>query len=301
MPLNEIEQHPYLDYFITYNNNNVDWAKYNKMIIGSFPVYGITETIYPYSDKRHLECSMQMPFFYGSQTNEFWSHLVKAIDDRQWISANNPKDTRNLAIKYLEQHGILLTDVISRTNRFAMKDDLPSPFSTDDSALLNLSAERHVVDQFALNQDVIDWLIKAVNIDSLYFTAQGLSGKTPGGWFHQILNRHNIEFEVLYQSSNAMKYRMRLNDRIRVFKLFYLPTPSSYRSLAFTIGRQHPMFVNYLMSHHPTFYQSVVANNFDLDKTKKSMLTSHRNTFIQLWWKQYLLRQNVYFDGSVYS
>ena len=49
MPLDEIEQHPYLNYFINFHQGeqNVPWEKYTRMFVGSFPVFEITKTVYP--------------------------------------------------------------------------------------------------------------------------------------------------------------------------------------------------------------------------------------------------------------
>lgn len=64
MPLNEIESPP--NYFIETHEgtDNVRWENYTKMIIGSFPVYSITKTIYPFEENRFEADDVEMLFLW---------------------------------------------------------------------------------------------------------------------------------------------------------------------------------------------------------------------------------------------
>ncbi|MGF7039110.1 hypothetical protein [Mucilaginibacter lappiensis] len=296
MPLNEIEQHPFLKYFLEHHNGNVPWEKYTKMIIGSFPVYNITETVYPFNEQRHLIQDESMPFFYGSPTNRFWSSLAEVfgVDDKQLT----PIQRKKWAIDLIEDKNILLTDIIFRTNRF--DNSASGPYSPNDSALFNRSAQQNVIEQFSLNADMLEWLKLATNISCIYFTAQGTKGKTPGGWFDSLLSNSNIQYEEFHRQDNAVKYRISLNGQVRVIKLFFLPTPSSSRSLAFTKSTRHNMFSNYLESHHQEFYKELRDVDFVMNQFHKDRLKEHRLVFKKLWWYQYLMNNSVYFDGNRY-
>ncbi|MDR3695610.1 hypothetical protein [Mucilaginibacter sp.] len=298
MPLNEVEQHPYLTYFNSYHNGNVPWLQYKSMIIGSFPIYKITETIYPFNERRHLNPDLIMPFFYGSDTNGFWSFLADTLGYNDPLLGETPTQRVENAINMLEAENILLTDVVYRTNRF--DNGKRNPYSPNDSALFNRAAEIDVLNQFLLNEDILSWLILCTNIEAIYFTAQGTIGKTPGRWFKQLLTNAGIQFEPFQETSNAVKYRININGHSRVIKLFFLPTPSSYRSLSFTANRRHPMFENYLASHYRQFYLELQDQGFICNENQRERLTTHRADFMRLWWIQYLKEKCVSFNGTRY-
>jgi len=296
MPLNEIEQHPYLQYFRSFHNENVDWSKYESIIIGSFPVYQITETVYPNHEARQVNPNLFMPFFYGSQTNNFWPLLAKTLSSDDPRLAQTGEMRKQNAINILENYNILLTDIIFRTNRF---QNIPAdPYSPFDSSLLNRNAENEVLIRFSLNTELIDWLSLAANVNSIYFTAQGVDNKTPGGWFNQLLSSANVNFTTFNQNASAVNYQIILNGQQRIFKVFYLPTPSSSRSLAFTDKRRHQMFGNYLASHCPELYKALQNRDFKSNPHQRTALKQHRKSFLKLCWNQFVIHKNVHFNGA---
>jgi hypothetical protein len=73
MPQNEVERRPYLNYFIDMYDfeENVPWHKFTKMIIGSFQVFELTDTIIPISQVRSSNPANWLNFFYGNENNQF--------------------------------------------------------------------------------------------------------------------------------------------------------------------------------------------------------------------------------------
>jgi hypothetical protein len=198
----------------------------------------------------------------------------------------------------LEDNNTLLTDVIKKTNRHFQND----PLSPSDSALMNLQANNEVQNQFELNNELLDWLVKSENLKSIYFTSQkAIEGKSPGGWFHKLLLNNNIELRIIDEYNNFIQYEMINRERKfkRVVNLFFLPTPSAKRSIALTANNQHLMFVNYLNSLVPELLEILRNQNFKQDPIQKEQIKTHRENFIQLWWRRYLLDQDVFFNGVI--
>jgi hypothetical protein len=300
MPLNEIENHPYLNYFIDNHNGiqNVPWEKYTRMIIGSFPIYKITDTVHPVIENRSQNNNIDFPFFYGSETNAFWKRYTAVFDEIDPFLMDGQQLRLHCAKSALEDNNTLLTDVIKKTNRHFQND----PLSPSDSALMNLQANNEVQNQFELNNELLDWLVKSENLKSIYFTSQkAIEGKSPGGWFHKLLLNNNIELRIIDEYNNFIQYEMINRERKfkRVVNLFFLPTPSAKRSIALTANNQHLMFVNYLNSLVPELLEILRNQNFKQDPIQKEQIKTHRENFIQLWWRRYLLDQDVFFNGVI--
>jgi hypothetical protein len=303
MPLNEIEQHPYLEYFILFHNgeDNIPWDKYTRMFIGSFPVYQVTKTIYPViQDRSLIEKENILPFFYGSPNNLFWQLIT-------WCFINNIEELKNFdrnnkdkLVQFLEMNQIILTDIISCTNRNIVEKNKPHPYSSLDQALLNNKAEINIVDQFQFNYKIIEWLEKAKNINSIYFTSQKRKeGKNPGGWFHRVITNKAIPLTVISEAENSLTYY--LGGTInREIKLFFLPSPASYRSINLNAKKQpHFMFQNYIHDISPEFLAEIKSKNYSLSKSDKSRLKLARENFIKEWWFQFVIYQNENYNGTV--
>jgi hypothetical protein len=299
MPLNEIEEHPYLDY-LRGNSNGSDrpWSHYTKLIIGSFPVYNITRTIQPIRLDRSTGVDVKMPFFYGSEGNRFWERLATTFRQRNPWLHDTPLRRKSSAISLLEDNQILLTDVIKKTNRHSAKDS----YSPSDSSLFNLKASTGLKNQFELNTDIIGYLINGENIRSVYFTAQKcITGKTPGGWFHQLLNGGAVHLELINEGGNSLTYHItnELASVDREITLFFLPTPSAKRSIPLTANRQHTMFVTYLNSVDPAFLARLFAQQFVKTAIQRQTLANHREEFVRHWWQKYLVDEDDQFDGAL--
>lgn len=304
MPLNEIESHPYLNYLIEKHQgyDNIPWVRYTKMIIGSFPVYSITKTIYPLEENRFQAPEVEMPFFYGSQTNSFWKRLAETFQAENPQLQITPEARKQAAVSLLEDNSVLLTDVIFKSNRYKIEKGRKNLFSPADDALMNKNASLEVVAQFELNNDIIDWLIRSSNICSIYFTAQkAVVGKNPGGWFHSIFSGSNTQLQLLSETSNALRYRFS-NPSVKINRditLFFLPTPSGSRSIAFTALRRNPMFVNYLNSVNPQFCQTLAGQNFVTTQIQGEQLKNYRIEFLKVWWRRFLVEKDWRFEGSL--
>lgn len=303
MPLNEIERHPYLKYFINDHNGfeNVPWEKYTRMIIGSFPIYEITDTIYPIIENRAQNANITLPFFYGSETNAFWDRYSRVFDGINPFLMDELQLKLNCAVRVLEDNNTILSDVIKKTNRHCINNGEVKHFSPNDNALMNNQANNEVKRQFELNNELLDWIIKSENLKSIYFTSQkSKSGKSPGGWLHKLLLNNNITLRLLFENDNVIQYEMTNKDKFkRVVNLFFLPTPSSKRSIALGVTRQHPMFVNYLNSLVPELLEILQNQNFIQNPIQKEQIKTHRENFIQLWWRTYLLDHDMFFNGGI--
>jgi G:T/U-mismatch repair DNA glycosylase len=301
MPQNEVERHPYLNYFIDMyeGEENVPWNKFTKMIIGSFPVFELTDTVIPISQVRSSNPANWLNFFYGNENNQFWDRLC-ATFGYDSLSNLSQEDRLAAATSILDKEGIILTDVIRQTNRYTGKKKA-TPFSPDDHALFNMGGDSDIQQHFALNTSLIDWILKSQNLSAIFFTAEKSNwGKNPLVWFHQILESQGIEIHVRAESSNHLAYTIYDVEQTykREIDLFFLPPPASYKWIPI-IGMQHHMFIKYLFAVDRPFAQSVVPNFFTNGKAEMKMLEAHREDFINHWWRAFLVDKNDKFNGSV--
>ncbi len=303
MPLNEIEQHPYLDYFIKYHKSEADvpWEKYTRMFIGSFPVYQITKTIYPehiVMDRSIIPNDDLRNYFYGSKKNKFWEYLIWCFRNiNVHLFAFEDLSESDL-IEFLEENGILLTDIVECTNRYSIKKGNPNPYSPSDTALMNINANAEVRQRFKLNSRIIDWLKQCRNIDAIYFTAQGESGKCPAGWFYQMTDDAGIILREVNRVENRSVKIHFANPINREITLFFLPTPSSSRSINMSANRPpHQMFYNYLNDMDPNFLRTIEDANFEITGDNKSRLSVFRKNFVMEWWFEFVRLKNKGYSG----
>lgn len=122
MPLNEIENHPFLN--IQEESNDFIFENIRTLIIGTFPIYEITisNPILNSGVIKKLEWSQKAYFkyFYGSKKNYFWNILC------QFFEMPFPNDLQE-CISILNRNGVFLTDTISSTYR--------NEFDSADSSL----------------------------------------------------------------------------------------------------------------------------------------------------------------------
>jgi hypothetical protein len=102
MPCNERETHPFLQI-----GENIPGS---KMIIGTFPIYALTNPRTPRKDQLQLERN-DISFFYGSRSNWFWDWYRQYIDPQ--INIHQPATI----IASMQQHQIGISDVVRQCFR----------------------------------------------------------------------------------------------------------------------------------------------------------------------------------------
>jgi len=151
MPRNELESHPFLYRQVEDFHNKVSLSKYCKLIVGTFPIYAITESN-PVENtglqvrEDWFEAAF-VQYFYGSRQNYFW---------RLFCSSYNEELPHNLfhAIELLDRHEFLMTDVLSHTFR------------------LNYSPlDNHWVNP-VFNDSIVDIVQNSDNLKIVYFTSK---------------------------------------------------------------------------------------------------------------------------------
>lgn len=175
MPVNQLERHPYLNYR---DELKLDKAKKIKgLIIGSFPIYACTNVIdenLNVIQENNIENLIRFRFFYGSRKSKFWDYLFEMFGNENEITVIK-------CVDMLENNNLIVTDVLSQTNRINE--------SSDDKDLLILNnGENNIVENLQMNHSIIDLLNNNLEIENLYFTAKGIVGKSPFGWFRSIFN-----------------------------------------------------------------------------------------------------------------
>lgn len=285
MPQNELEQHPFLNY--------VDFSKspyrsFDKLIIGTFPVYHITDTVYPVDRIQHRfdPNEAYMKFFYGSTNNKFWK-LISQIFEVENPTDHATVEDRLIAGKVLlENNKILITDVIKSTNR--------TNYSANDTDLWKQSDDVYLNENRLLNHDMINLLNQCKKIKFLYFTAQKAFE-----WFTQIIGNVVI-IDSFLVNNNLISMSISIGPEN--YTAFFLPSPSSNgnRRIPFTDNNRLQTFVNYLNDNHPAFFneiENVPQANRTMDQ--EQMLTKFRNNFIVECWRQAIVHCNPYYDGRI--
>ncbi len=293
MPLDEIEEHPYLDYFIKYHKgiDNVPWEKYTRLFIGSFPVYDITDTIYPVKEFRSRsikEDENLWKFFYGSEDNKFWYYLLRSFNckkiDQTTIRKLNIKDL----ITFCEINRILVTDVIRCTNRW--KED--NRFSPEDAALFNRKATQEIKSKFEFNYEIIKIIKSSPNLNSIYFTAHGQFGKNPAGWFFEMFDEKKFVYRCIGSYKHAKKYDSKEFGN-RQLDFYFLPTPSSYRSLNFNKTKDpHKGLFKFVEKKNKTFVEKDDSGNYGFQKLDQETRTKLRDEYLKELWQELVKNRN---------
>ena len=297
MPINIIEQHPFLNYLETENVKRI--SDYNGMIIGSFPIYSITDSIDNNFDivaQRFNQINATMRFFYGSRKSSLWKYIAGALNevDPTAILQNEqlnqyPNNDKERTIKLLQKHKLIITDSLYRTNRVETK-------SEDVNLWITENVPNNLVENFSVNFGILNLLNNNKSIQNLYFTATTLVGKSPFGWFNQIFgNNLLIENENIIDGK-LWSFTTEIDER--TFNVFMLPTPKP-RGIHFTDNRKSQMFVNYLENTYPEFYAEI-ENIPMLQRTpvQKEFLLNSRNSFLIECYHQALVLNNLNFNGN---
>ncbi len=238
MPLGEVENHPYLNYL----GDQPDYQKFTSLIIGSFPIYPLTNSIaeeYGIKLRQDWLNYADLTFFYGSKENNFWKWFL-AI----YVLEKPKVWNHDVAIKILEKLEIVITDAIKSCQRnlySASDNDLKGPF-TYYLDILN------VINNFSGNH--------------IYFTATE-SGK-PFTSFKSILRSKN---EVFYfeQIGNSRNKSLFLNGKEYKPGFLYSPSPSGNRT-----KNKNPDFNNYQIRTGNLSYEDFVFEQWKQLLLKKN-------------------------------
>ena len=289
MPINELEIHPYLD---SINDRNHEINYFENLIIGSFPIYSITDTLIQDESTIHRfnQQNAFMRFFYGSKKNSFWRLFSSALFSDNPTDLNQ-EDRTNSAISLLIQNQFLITDVIFKTNRIGE--------NSEDSDLWVETNNDFVIQNRSLNTDIIRILNRNIDIKYLYFTSTILNGNSPFGWFRELFG-NNLQFRILHEVENrVISASLLINGREYI--AFFLPSPAGNgtRGLHFNLQRTQ-IFINYIQSVDLDFYEEIdLLPLRERSSAQKNRLTQLRNDFLIESWRQVIVNKNIYFDGNI--
>jgi hypothetical protein len=102
MPVNELEQHPYIQIG--------EAIPATRMIVGTFPIYSLTN---PRTPRKHQLQQLRgdISFFYGSRANAFWGWYQQYID-----ATVNTQNAQSI-LASLQVREIAISDVIKECSR----------------------------------------------------------------------------------------------------------------------------------------------------------------------------------------
>ena len=281
MPVNILERHPYLNYRDEIQSRK---RNYKGLIIGSFPIYACSNILdenLNVAQENNFENQIRMRFFYGSNRSEFWDYLFEAFGDQNEINKEN-------AINLLERNDLIITDVLYQTNR-----TLESSSDID----LMINGDNNFVNQnLSLNYSLLDIINENQEIDNLYFTATGLNGRCPFGWFRQFFDAELRFTQINNDGFNQWGLNCIINNRH--FNVFMLPTPKP-RGIHFTDNQRHFAFVNYLQNIDIELYNLIenlpMAN---WNRAVRNLLTNYRKQFLIETYRQAFIEKNLFFNGD---
>ncbi|MFC6998087.1 hypothetical protein [Rufibacter roseus] len=298
MPINELERHPYLNYLEDFNV--VPKPAYSGIIIGSFPIYACTDTLdinLNVIQQRLNLNEVKMRFFYGSKKSNLWKYSTAAfgvLDPTLAMAGDNltslPDLVRERTIDFLQSNDLLITDVILRTNRRKKSSEDSNLWITDDGVNQNIK------DNLQLNYNLRNTLERFPTINNLYFTANGIDGKSPFGWFRSLFDNLEIH-EPRVIGGRTWGFTCIVENR--TYKVFLLPTPKT-RGIHFTDNRRVEMFANFLQSTNIELYISIDNVPQSLwTPMQKYELTEAREEFLIECYRQALVLNNLDFTGFV--
>ena len=211
MPVNILERHPYLNYR---EGIKKEKRKYKGLIIGSYPIYACSNILdenLNVVNENNFENQIRMRFFYGSNRSEFWDYLFNVFEDQNEITKEN-------AINLLERNDLIISDALYQTNRINVS-------SSDSDLMVSIGVNDFINQNLLLNNSIRDIIIENEEIENLYFTATGLIGKCPFGWFRQIFE-NELGYEQV-DNNGFNRWGLNCNINNRHFNVFLLPTPKN--------------------------------------------------------------------------
>ena len=295
MPINELEEHPFLNY---YEDLPGTPSYYRGLIIGSFPIYAVTNTIdrIGATIQQRLEPEASMRFFYGSRKSQFWNYTGQALTGTDPRKENGEYLPPDIAVQRCKQllfnHRLLISDSLYRTNREAT--------GSEDKNLMVPSENSWVNGNKSLNHQIPSLLRKNKGISSIYFTSTMVDPKSPYGWFAEIFEQE-LRNTGQYRVGNRLWSRtaeINLGPKEkRILKLFFLPTPKT-RGISWKT-RRLPMFEAYIRTYHQDFFLEIndlLAINHTL--LQKGRLSGLREQFLIDCYSQALVHSNETFTGD---
>jgi len=296
MPINELEEHPYLNYYKEFGEVPTDY--YKGIIIGSFPIYAITNTVNQEFNviKERFTNEASMRFFYGSKKSDLWKYVGLSLAGADPRKANGsfigPNAAVNQCKKLLFEHQILISDSLLRTNR---KEE-----SAEDTDLMSPTDLDYVNNGLSVNTALFQLINENKQIQNIYFTSTEIGNKGPFYWFKKIFDGHITVSNFFYVANRAWSAKATIkfaDGKTRNFKLFFLPTPKA-RGLHWA-KQKTLMFGNYMNYYDSTFFKEIDALSKDehtLVQTRK--LAQLRVLMLTTCYQQAMLYGNLHFDGS---
>ena len=292
MPHHVLEIHPYLEVI---NYEDYDSSYFENLVIGSFPINAITDT---QLENGQIEATplnqndAAMRFFYGSNRNNFWPWFANAFNAENPLEEANPETRKQVAVNLLVDNKFLITDVLSKTNR--------KNTSALDSDLWVKTNNQFVLQNRSLKHNLNNLLNNNKAIKNLYFTATGLNGKTPFGWFKDIFGEELVFQNINVFHNNTVSATITINQR--QYNTFFLITPGGgwARRIPFTGVNNDGMFSNFLINMDIDFYNQVAhIPKEQRTKQQEDALKNNRKQYIIYYYTQLLNVKNMMFNGNV--
>lgn len=285
MPINQLERHPFLNYRDGLNTEKI--KTYKGLVLGSFPIYNLTYKLdekFEVIENNKNKNDIRLNFFYGSKKSNLWDYIFNAFENINPITKEN-------AIDLLEDNNLIMSDVIYQTNR--KNENAPD----SDLMINNSEIKKQILNELKLNNSIVEIINKNKGLQNIFFTATGMKGKTPFGWFKDIFGKKLIIDKINYFCGKPWSLTIKIDNRN--FNVFLLPTPKP-RGIHFTDNSKHQGFCNYLKSVDELFYNQIL-NVLERNRSKQqnNKISYYREKFLIETYKQALLYNNLYFDGSL--
>lgn len=300
MPINELEQHPYLNYYQEAQYQS-DKNYYQGIIIGSFPIHAITNSINPITEeiinKRFNEEEASMCFFYGSRKSFLWKYLSAGMnlsDPRKDNLGNFLED--DIAVtnckELLFDNKLLMSDSLFRTNR--------NEEESEDNNLMVLSQIAEINEKRSYNRFLYNQLKENLGIKNIYFTSTENTGKCPFGWFLSVFQNNIRIIDTFRIGPRQWRNLISINfgnGNVRKYNVFFLPTPKP-RGIHWKKQRVL-MFGNFMSVRNPDFFQMInPMDSDDYDTSIKNTLKGLRLEFITECYRQAIVHNNIVYDGT---
>lgn len=256
MPINELEQHPCLNYLE--QENIAPLSDYQGLIVGNFPSYGCTDSLnenLEITERRLKTPNFRMKFFYSNSPTsyKFWEYMSGAyelpnpvnniVGNTQEAQKEEAIRNRSRTIVFLQSVKLLITDTIWRMNREEKskvnKDDKEEKKNKNLLVAPDVQ-EDYIVRNLSLNNAIVEYLFKHKTINNLYFTSEKNARKGPYELFKNIFNNDIKELKSYIVGNIIWAMEIALNDRY--FKVFFLPTTRG-------VDNSHPMYEKFVRNH----------------------------------------------------
>jgi len=163
--------------------------------------------------------------------------------------------------------------------------------------MISENINNFVLQNLSLNYSIGDIIDENPNLKNLFFTATGLDGKSPFGWFRRIFENNLIIDNIFEVEGRIWSFNCIINNRR--FNVFMLPTPKP-RGIHFTNNQRTITFCNYLQSIDIDFYNEI-DNLPMINRTniQKQLLSEYRVSFLIETYRQAIIENNLNFNGTL--